>query len=192
VAKLHTGFIIIDKDIIFAITAESYCRGKATDVHGESSMETLPTPSSCVYGSLSVDVFDESDGKGVKRKLKIGSITMNMLITLSAKLQKDSAEETVNVEPEYSSTSLTINPLAAHIYYRSDNIKEYITAIRNSPMTYSPQKSISSLRQLISGFDDKSIYFYARASNEEFDVDQLMSATIFTVCELPRNQGYGS
>ncbi|ORE02291.1 hypothetical protein BCV72DRAFT_338821 [Rhizopus microsporus var. microsporus] len=117
---------------------------------------------------------------------------MNVLITSSTRLQKDSAEEAGNVGPESSSTSLIINPLTVRIFYRNDNIKECITATRNSPMTYSSQKSVLSLRRLVSGFDDKSTYLYARAIHEEFDVDQLMPAIVFTVCDLPHSQGYGS
>ncbi|KAI8888226.1 hypothetical protein K501DRAFT_124282, partial [Backusella circina FSU 941] len=73
-----------------------------------------------------------------------------------------------------------------------DRIKEYIETIKNSSMFYAPQKTLTSLRQLVSGFDNPSTFFYARASHEEFEVDQLMPATIFTICDLPPNQGYGS
>lgn len=40
--------------------------------HGESNVNTLPTPSSCLDGSTSVGVHDESDGKDMKHKLKVG------------------------------------------------------------------------------------------------------------------------
>ncbi|CEP11913.1 hypothetical protein [Parasitella parasitica] len=191
-AKLHTGSIIFDKAVILTITAEAYCRGKATDVHGESYPNTLPTPCRCIYGLLSVGVHNESDGKGMKRKLKIGFKTMNVLITLSVHLQKDSSEEAVDIGPESSSTPLTVNLRTARILYRSDHIKEYIETIKNSWMSYAPQKTPTSLRQLVSGFDNPSTFFYARASHEEFEVDQLMPATIITICDLPHNQGYGS
>ncbi|KAI9481563.1 MAG: hypothetical protein EXX96DRAFT_447771, partial [Benjaminiella poitrasii] len=147
----------------------------------ESNLNTLPTPSSCIYGLLSVGVHNESDGKGMKRKLKIGSKTMNVLITLSVHLQKDSSEAAVDIGPESSSTPLTVDPRTARILYRSDRIKEYIETIKNSSMSYAPQKTLTSLRQLVSEFDNPSTFFYARASHEEFEVDQLMPATIFTI-----------
>lgn len=54
VAKLHTGSLIADKDVIFAMTAEAYGRAKPVDIHGETSMKSFPSPSNCLYGSLSL------------------------------------------------------------------------------------------------------------------------------------------
>lgn len=80
----------------------------ATDAHGESNLSTLLMSFSCVYGLLSIVVHHESDGKGMKRKLKIGSKTMNVLVTLSVHLQKESSEAAFDIGPESSSTPLTV------------------------------------------------------------------------------------
>src|ERR1700730_8787001 len=108
VAKLHTGALIVDQnDIIFAITAEAYARAKSIDVHGVTNMKSHPTASNCRYGSLSVGVHEEADGNAVKRKLKIGSKSMNVLITLSARLQTSPC---VDIGPETSATRCQIHP----------------------------------------------------------------------------------
>ncbi|CEJ05454.1 hypothetical protein RMCBS344292_19395 [Rhizopus microsporus] len=73
VAKLHTGALIIDKEVVFCLAAEAYGRSKAVDIHGEADLKSLPSPSNSVYKSLSVGVHEESDGNGSKLKLKIGS-----------------------------------------------------------------------------------------------------------------------
>ncbi|ORX50199.1 hypothetical protein DM01DRAFT_1393694 [Hesseltinella vesiculosa] len=181
----------MDKEAIFAITAEAYCRGKATDIHGETNLKTLPTPSNCSYGSLAIGVFEESDGKGTKRKLKIGAKHVNILITLCCKLQSDSSTA-VDIGPESSCTPHTIHPLTARIFYRDICVNAFLKVMEREAATYTPTLTITSLRQLVSGFYDSSTFAMARASHEEFDVDLLMPCTVFTVCDVPNNEGYGS
>jgi hypothetical protein len=52
-------------------------------------------------------------------------------------------------------------------------------------------KSISSLRQLLSGFGKACIFAAWRATLECLDADLLQPTTIFTIADLPSNQGYG-
>ncbi|KAI8377599.1 uncharacterized protein BYT42DRAFT_570911 [Radiomyces spectabilis] len=191
VAKLYTGAIIIDKEMVFAITVEAYCRGKATDIHGETNFKTLPSPSTCVYGSLSIGVFEESDGKAMKKKLKIDSKHMNVLVTLSCRLQSDSSSA-VDIGPTSSCSVHSIDPSSARILFRQSRTEEFSAIMKHEPMSYSPAPSITSMRQLISGFNHPSTFAMTRASHEEFDSDLLMPCSIFTVCDLPHNQGYGS
>ncbi|KAI9024488.1 hypothetical protein CLU79DRAFT_827264 [Phycomyces nitens] len=59
-----------------------------TYVYGETNFKTLALPSTCVYGSLSI----ESDAKATKRKLKIGSRHMNPTSSYSVNnIQSNSA-----------------------------------------------------------------------------------------------------
>lgn len=96
-AMLYTGAIIIDKETVFAITTEVHCRSKTTDIHGETNLKPLVSSSTCVYGSLSIGIFEESDSKATKKKLKIGS------------KQRDPSTA---VESPCSVTALTPIPLA--------------------------------------------------------------------------------
>lgn len=151
--ELLTGSIFFDEAVIFTIIAEAYGKGEATDVHGESTMNTLPTPSTCTYGSLSVGIYHETDGKGMKRKLNIDSKIINILVTLSVRLSTSS-----EAAPESTATTRTINPLTAHIQYQSSRIIEYIDAVKYS-LSYSPPESLTLLRQLVSRFNNPSTFF---------------------------------
>lgn len=56
---------------------------------------------------------------------------------------------------------------------------------------YTALASLPSLRQLLSGFDDSSMYFLTRTTLQECKADTLMPATVFTACDLPHNKGFG-
>ncbi|KAG1121808.1 hypothetical protein G6F42_012069 [Rhizopus arrhizus] len=188
VAKLHTGALIVDKEIVFAMVTEAYGRSKAIDAHSESNQKSLPTPSNCVYGCLSVGMHEGSDGNGIKRKLKIGSSTMNILVTMSVLLR---SEKTLQVGPETSASISAINPLTARIFYCDEEVERFL-AVMNDPFTFTAPKTVLSLRQLTSGFGDSSTFLTARAAHDEFATDFRMPATVFSLCNLPHNQGYGA
>lgn len=70
IAQLHAGALITDDDqLLILLTCEVYSRSKSVDCHSETSLKSLP-PS---YEPLFIGICQESDGKGIKNKLKIGS-----------------------------------------------------------------------------------------------------------------------
>lgn len=188
VAMLHTGCLIMHKDLIFVVTVEVYGQAKSIDIHAETSLKSFPSVSGSPYDALSVGIHEEADGAGMKRKLKIASKTMTVLITLSASL---SPQPTVNIGPERASTIEMINPSSARICYFEEEIDKFLTAMKQGT-TYTAPKSVSSFRQLVSGSDDPSTYLSTRATLPHFDSDILQPATVFTLRDLPHNQGYGS
>lgn len=54
-------------------------------------------------------------------------------------------------------------------------------AMRQNSKPNQFKQSSSSLRQLVSGFDNKSTFLPARTTHEEFEAEQLIPATEFTV-----------
>ncbi|KAG0172630.1 hypothetical protein DFQ28_007646 [Apophysomyces sp. BC1034] len=56
---------------------------------------------------------------------------------------------------------------------------------------YQVPKSISSLRQLSSGFGKACTFAAWRATLDCLDTDLLQPTTIFTIADIPSNQGYG-
>ncbi|KAI8384658.1 uncharacterized protein BYT42DRAFT_612341 [Radiomyces spectabilis] len=139
--------IIVEKEVVFVLVAEAYGRSKSIDIHGETNQKSYPTPSSCKYESLSVGVFEESDGNGMKQKLKIGSKTMNILVTMSAPLRSQNG---LDIGPETSASPQAIRPSTAKIFYRDTEIQRYLDIMRN-PGNYDLPTNVVSLRQLVSG-----------------------------------------
>ncbi|KAG1057200.1 hypothetical protein G6F43_000954 [Rhizopus delemar] len=172
--------------MVFSITVEAYCRGKATDIHGETNFKTLASPSICVYGSLSIGIFEESDGKAMKNKLKVVSKHMNVLITLSCRLQSDSSSAVDN-GPTSSCSVHSIHPNSARILFYQSRMEKFSAMMKHETMSYSPAQSVTSMRQLISGFNHPSTFAMTRASHVEFNSDLLMPCSVFTVCDLPHN-----
>jgi hypothetical protein len=137
---LYTGAIIIDKETVFAITTEVHCRSKTTDIHGETNLKPLVSSSTCVYGSLSIGIFEESDSKATKKKLKIGS------------KQRDPSTA---VESPCSVHSINLNSA------RQSCMEEFIATMKHESMTYSPTQTLTSLHQLPRA---EKIYYYYHAS----------------------------
>lgn len=115
------------KDLIFVVTVEVYGQAKSIDIHAETSLKSFPSVSGSPYDALSVGIHEEADGAGMKRKLKIASKTMTVLITLSASL---SPQPTVNIGPERASTIEMINPSSARICYFEEEIDKFLTAMK--------------------------------------------------------------
>ncbi|KAI8370608.1 uncharacterized protein BYT42DRAFT_617146 [Radiomyces spectabilis] len=60
------------------------------------------------------------------------------------------------------------------------------------PLEYDIPPNLNGLRQLVSGFGDPSTYKGFRAFMETVaSHETLLPATIFTLCDLPRNDNYG-
>ena len=186
VALLHTGCIIVDKyNLVFTLTAEVYSRSKSLDAHGEANLKSIPLPNNSSYDGLAIGIFEESDGGAAKRKLKIGSKSMNVLITMLTDVSKNE----VSIGPE---TSLSLNSSKIRIFYDDAKLSEFIRLSKNQ-QTETPKYLlyVSSIRQLTSEFDKTSTYALWRATLPGFDNDLLQPATVFTVTDLPENQGYG-
>ncbi|KAG0176614.1 hypothetical protein DFQ28_008092, partial [Apophysomyces sp. BC1034] len=166
VAKLHTGAIIVGKEVVFILVAEAYGRAKSIDVH----------------------VHEESDGNASKRKLKVGRNTMNILVTMSVCLR---AKKRLDVGPETSATSRQIHPSTARILYRDVEVNRFLQTMKNSA-TQNIHNCMSALRQLVSGFGYSSTFMLAREFHEEFRSDFMVPTTIFTLCDMPHNQCYGT
>ncbi|KAG0183721.1 hypothetical protein DFQ28_001142, partial [Apophysomyces sp. BC1034] len=129
--------------------------------------------------------YEESDGGAAKRKLKIGSKSMNVLITMLTDVPKNE----VLIGPE---TSLSLNSSKTRIFYDDAKLDKFIRLSKNQQTeTHKYPLCVSSMRQLTSGFDKTSTYALWRATLPGFDNDLLQPATVFTVTDLPGNQGYG-
>lgn len=72
----------------------------------------------CLYKSLYVGFYAEADGKRIKHRLKIGSKTMNVLITLSVHLNHIAFQDCIDIGPDSSSIPQTISP---HTYGYASN-----------------------------------------------------------------------
>ncbi|KAL0090706.1 hypothetical protein J3Q64DRAFT_1611771, partial [Phycomyces blakesleeanus] len=90
----------------------------AIDIHSESDQNSVPAVSGFRYEFLYVCSY----GGSTKRKLKIGSKTMNILVTISVRV---STEKSVDIGPETSTTSYFVRSKAARIFYRVDEINQF-------------------------------------------------------------------
>ncbi|KAI9475593.1 MAG: hypothetical protein EXX96DRAFT_620088 [Benjaminiella poitrasii] len=186
VAKLHTGLIVVDKSVILILVAEAYGRAKSIDVNAETNFKSLPhlTNSTVYHSSLCAGIFEEADGHAIKNKLKIGSKYMNVLSTLSVNLNHD---RRVDIGPSTSASIKSIQPSSARIFYRQDCVKEFFEAFNNQSYAF-PSVSISSLRQVSTGYNDCSTFAPWRAAIDEIDYDCLIPTTVFTWCVMPHNE----
>ncbi|KAI7862272.1 hypothetical protein BDF14DRAFT_115205 [Spinellus fusiger] len=107
------------------------------------------------------------------------------------RLQSDSSSA-VDIGPTSSCSVHSIHPNSTRILFCQRRMEEFIAIMKHKTISYSPAQSVTSVRQLISGFNHPSTFAMTRASHVEFDSDLLMPCSVFTVCELPHNQRYGS
>ncbi|ORX61964.1 hypothetical protein DM01DRAFT_1369885 [Hesseltinella vesiculosa] len=187
-AELHTGAIVLDKEVNLALVCEAYARSKSIDIHAESlNLSLPPTNISSAYPStLTAGVFDEADGHGTKPKLKVARATRNVFVTMAAPLLRD---RQVDVGP--SSSPLTLRPSKTRAFYQKNKVGIVLAHVHGrSPL--SPLPTISSLRQLTSSFNDPSTFMPWRTSLDCLNNDHQLPATVFTLCDLPHNQGYGT
>ncbi|KAF7723158.1 hypothetical protein EC973_002293 [Apophysomyces ossiformis] len=150
-------------------------------------MKSIPLPDT-KYSNLSIGTYEESDGNSARRKLKVDPKTMNVLITMS--LLMSSAE--VFLGPE---TPVTFGKSQIRIFYDQTKNENFLAIIKQQfkkdEPDYKCPTSISSLRQLQSGFGNRSTFSPRRATLGGFGIDVLQPATIFTIADIPSNQGYG-
>ncbi|ORX53489.1 hypothetical protein DM01DRAFT_1336027 [Hesseltinella vesiculosa] len=198
VATLHTGALIFDNEVVLILAAEVYGRSKSQDTHGEVNLASLPQANECAYpSSLLVGLVHEADGHGMKKKLKIGSKTMNMLVTMGARLPKDQC--IVDIGPSSSAKASSLRPTHTRIFYQEAKVKKFLDCFHNHSLSdpvsdddsSAPTITVSALRQLTTAFDHPSTFTPWRSVLGEFDADLTLPSTVFTVCDMP-HQSYGS
>lgn len=123
---------MVDQTVIMTLTAEAYSRSKLVDIHAESNMKSIPTLEGPAK-RFSVGVYDEADSGHSKKKLKIGSTTMNILITMSSRI----SDNEIFIGPE---TRIEANNTAVRILYHKTKVKKYLSTVKEQ--LDSPQKEI--------------------------------------------------
>lgn len=192
IPKLFTGALIHNKLTLMAITSEVYSRHATIDIHLETGVDSVPS-SKCLYKDLSCSVIVSFDGKNLSKKLLIGSHTMNVLITCSTTIVASRLQEVfVGPQVNLSPTDFTVN--STRIFLRSEEVSSFKKAFSSclQPSSDCLPPSISCLRQLTSSFSHTSTYAYFRATLDDFNDTRFMPATVFTLCDTPDQDGYGS
>lgn len=75
---------------------------------------------------------------------------MNVLVTLSVRLRRKGH---LDFGPETGADLQQVQPLTGRIFYRNTEVQQLLDVMCN-PATYMTPKSLTSLRQLTSGFRD--------------------------------------
>jgi hypothetical protein len=143
----------------------------------------MPIENKTRYPGVYFGTVMSADGKKIKSKLEIGTETVNLLCTNSITLGKS---QTVFIGPE---TGMIFEPKEASVYLiksKVDKLKEVGDTIEV------PLPSIDSLWQLTSGFHSPTTYTSFRKTLISFNDPLHKPASIFTLCDLPHNGGYGS
>lgn len=117
---------------------------------------------------------------------------MNVLITCSttivaSRLQEMFVGPQVNVSP----TDLTVDSTRIFLRLEVSSFKKAFSSCLQPSSDYLPP-SISCLRQLTSSFNHTSTYAYFRATLDDFNDTTFMPVTVFTLCDTPDQDGYGS
>lgn len=185
VAELHSGALIMDGDqVLIPLTVEAYSRSKSVDCHSESSMQSLPPAGEKIF----IGICEESDGRGIKKKFKIGFKHANLLITMSVSLGINNLK--MNIGPETVISGFNTKDLA--IYYSTESIASFEAALQQG-RDYCPAFDMNKVRQLISGFNNPATFQPYRATAECFlpCYETHLPATVFTLCDLPTTESYG-
>ncbi|KAG1140431.1 hypothetical protein G6F37_010678 [Rhizopus arrhizus] len=180
IAELLANGIVRCKNVLIKIlTVEAYSRHASVDIHNESQVleSTLP-----VQGRLFCGTVSAADGKGLKQKMFIVSKTMNALCTCSVTL---GATPQVSIGPGHASK---LNPRDCQLFLASAAVakfKEMVAPENDLLLTRTP--SMSHLRQLTTYFHHPSTFNCWRRTFEPFNDILHMPASIFTLCDLPKN-----
>ncbi|GAA5810979.1 hypothetical protein MFLAVUS_004408 [Mucor flavus] len=107
---------------------------------------------------------------------------------VTSKLQEVFVGPQVNVSP----TNFTVNN--TRLFLRSEEVSSFKKAFSSclQPSSNYLPPSISCLRQLTSSFNHTSTYAYFRATLDDFNDTRFMPVTVFTLCDTPDQDGYGS
>lgn len=190
VAELFRGAIAYDKLCLLLIARGVYSRHTSIDIHAESDIDFVPS-SKCFYNRLSCSIFITSGGKKKSmKKLIIGSNTINLLITYSVTLS--SKTPTVFVGPQINEDPSTFSTEYTKTFLQNSKIHNFKKVMEHMNQLDESRNTISCLRQLNSHFAHHSTYSPLRAILSDFNDSRLTPATIFILCDLPDNDGYGS
>lgn len=168
IPELFTGAIVHNQKTLLMLTCEVYSRNTQLDKHAESSGRSLPPPGTSVVCSI----LEDSDGHGLKRKLVIGTSTINVLCTSSAVLGN---EFQISIGPETDLDPTIITTETSRIYCRQSQIDIFLKAVITDTCVCSP--NLSRLRQLTTAFDHGSMYAMLRATMTGFDNDLYFPPT---------------
>ncbi|KAI8147833.1 hypothetical protein BJV82DRAFT_308093 [Fennellomyces sp. T-0311] len=189
VAKLFTGAILHSPiGAIKLLTVEVYSRHASLDIHCEAGtvVSTLPNDNNTLYARIFCGTLVAADGKGAKRKLMVGTDTINILCICSVLV---SATQSVSVGPN---TNYNVDSSRTRIYFEIDAIREFQQKQQHITSQNVYEFDLNTLRQLISGFDSPTTYVPYRPTSSPFNDLHHMPATIFTSCDLPSHAGYGT
>ncbi|KAI9022761.1 hypothetical protein CLU79DRAFT_804204 [Phycomyces nitens] len=181
---LVNGIIRYRNVLIKILTVESYSRHASLDIHNESQVLESTYP---IQGRLFCGTVPAADGKGLKQKLFIASKTMNALCTCSVTL---GSTPQVSIGPGHASK---VDPRDFNLFLASTaaiKFKDMFATDNNYLRVCTP--SMSQLRQTTTAFHHPSTFNCWRSTFELFHEILHMSATIFTLCDLPSSSGYGS
>ncbi|KAG1150034.1 hypothetical protein G6F37_011077 [Rhizopus arrhizus] len=180
------GAIISDNNMnLIILTTEVYSRSASVDSHCEATEFSVP-PSNL---DISCGIYNKSDGGVEKAKLIIGTKTINLLVTVSVEISKDPV---VHVGPgvEFSSDRISLDSFK--IFVRTKEQDRLIKDFSSDDFLSNPMMlNLSHLRQLTTGFNKLSTYKPWRRSLNEFDTPLYIPATVFTLCSLPNDKGFG-
>ncbi|KAG1445982.1 hypothetical protein G6F56_009725 [Rhizopus delemar] len=172
-SKLFAGAILMDQASALLINAvEPYGRLKATDAHYEHRLSVSHDQSSfpteeTEYGWIKfVSVIEDN-----VRKLKIGTLVSNLLVTSSVRLDSDSikSKEFVNMGPE---TPMFAPTTTTKMYINVESLKHARQLIEDESSESVEQSHLfSQLRQVRSKFHCLSTYTLCRSfSNLAMDI----------------------
>lgn len=175
-AQLFAGAVLITNDsALILLCLEPYGRSKASDAHHERLVDNTTSSfpkTQGRYGYFRVLLIDNDNS----RKLVIGTRTGNLLITSSARLDK----EFVNIGPTTDCFLPTTDPIvfldktsieAANDILESDH---YWNQVQQGP-------AHEHFRQLRSKFHHVSTYRRSRASLDITSLPSIKPATIWTL-----------
>jgi hypothetical protein len=179
IPELFTGAIVHNQKTLLMVTREVYSRNTQLDKHAESSGRSLPPPGTSVVCSI----LEDSDEHGLKRKLVIGTSTINVLCTSSAVLRN---ELQIAIAALYWTRNgfdpAMITTETSRIYCRQSQIDIFLKAVITDTCVCSP--NLSRLQQLTTAFDHGSMYAMLRATMTGFDNDLYLPPTFSHIAIL--------
>jgi hypothetical protein len=111
---------------------------------------------------------------------------MNLLITCFTTISSE--KPTVFIGPQIDGGPLSFSSASTKIF------SEVVSFEKATEMDIADNahSTISYLRQLTSSFERYSTYTYLTATLDDFNDTRFMPETVFPLCDLPDQDGYGS
>ncbi|ORY90477.1 hypothetical protein BCR43DRAFT_113560 [Syncephalastrum racemosum] len=191
-AQLLAGAILLNTrngQAVIINAVEAYGRKKLVDVHREpfgllkntSMRNSLPPPLRVLYANVWPTNLLNADGD----KLVIGTQSMNALITSSFRLDQ-------KCHPSLGAKSVDfklerMDSLATRIYLDTECIQKAIALAKDRQASQIDVfNTISSLRQVVSKFDNPSTYYLCRAFGPLTVSHTSQPYSIFTLSDFDR------